>query len=289
MRSVVNTDELVEVGLMAKSVDLPNFNVQTKVYNAYNRKNIAQERINYDPVRMTFHDDSADIVRNFWQRYYEFHYRDSDHGDQLGNPVYSAGHKYQKRQQSAWGFSPLVASNESQVNYIASIRIYSLHQKSFSSYTLINPMIKEFKHGEHQQGEYGLLEQSMTVEYEAVLYDSGPVSRGTVIGWNHAHYDNTLSPLKPAGGGTTSILGPGGLIDSVTSGEGDMFTAALAAARVGDNWKNVNLKSVASEEFQTLARNILQGQNTRSEIFAPTGASVTEALSAARNNAQQNK
>jgi hypothetical protein len=68
-----------------------------------------------------------------------------------------------------------------------------------------------------------------------------------------------------------------------------MFTAALAAARVGDNWKNVNLKSVASEEFQTLARNILQGQNTRSEIFAPTGASVTEALSAARNNAQQNK
>jgi len=73
MRSVVNTDELAEIGLMAKTVSLPNFSVQTKVYNAYNRKNIAQERVNYEPVRLTFHDDSSDLVRSFWQRYYEFH------------------------------------------------------------------------------------------------------------------------------------------------------------------------------------------------------------------------
>lgn len=55
----------VELGMLAKTFTLPKFNVQNKVLNAYNRKNIIQERVNYEPTTITFHDDSANVVRNF--------------------------------------------------------------------------------------------------------------------------------------------------------------------------------------------------------------------------------
>ena len=101
---VARTDQnsQIELGMMAKSVTLPRFSVSTKTLNAYNRKNIAQEKINYDPLSITFHDDSADVVRKFWYGYYSYYYRDSDH--QLA--IYDQDHKYKKRQQQNWGFSP---------------------------------------------------------------------------------------------------------------------------------------------------------------------------------------
>lgn len=277
----LTSENLVEIGLLAKTVALPKYSVQTKVYNAYNRKNIAQERINYDPVRITFHDDSANTVRDFWQRYYSFHYRDSDYPES----VYTARHKYESRQQSAWGFSPL-STGTGTTSYIKSIRIYSLHQKNFSSYILINPVIKEFAHGEHRQGEYELLEHSMTIEYETVLYESGPVSQGNVQGWNIVHYDNTPSPLTSLGGGTRSILGPGGAIetvqDAVTNLQSGNFAAAgLGIARAAQNWKNTDIKAVASSEFAELSKNILRGQNTQATVFAPTSSAIKDGLSRA--------
>ena len=144
---VARTDQnsQIELGMMAKSVTLPRFSVSTKTLNAYNRKNIAQEKINYDPLSITFHDDSADVVRKFWYGYYSYYYRDSDH--QLA--IYDQDHKYKKRQQQNWGFSP--QSSNGTPAYINAIRIYSLHQKSFSSYILIRPTITSFTHGEHSE------------------------------------------------------------------------------------------------------------------------------------------
>lgn len=131
-------ESLIETGMLAKSINLPKFTIQTKTLNAYNRKNINQERINYDPVSITFHDDSANIVREFWYKYYRYYFRDSDHS----LPLYYQDHKYKQRMEQGWGFSPGL---DKAVNYISSIRIYSLHQKTFSSYILINPTITTFQ------------------------------------------------------------------------------------------------------------------------------------------------
>ena len=51
-QSIANIDSLsqIETGLMAKTVQLPKFTVQTKTHNAYNRKTVQQEKITYDPV-----------------------------------------------------------------------------------------------------------------------------------------------------------------------------------------------------------------------------------------------
>jgi len=269
----------IEIGLLAKSVNLPKFSVQTKTYNAYNRKNIAQEKIKYDPVSMTFHDDSSNIVRNFWYDYYSYYYRDSDHQE----PLYNMDHKYQRRQTQEWGYTP-----KASVHYINSIRIYSLHQKQFSSYILIRPIITTFEHGEHLQGEYVPLQHSMTIDYEAVQYEYGPVSSGTVQGFNVIHYDNSPSPLTSLGGGTTSILGPGGLVEGIGSTvtnlqNGNFLGAGLGALRTFNNFKNADLKTIAGAELQQTAMNILRGQNSQSSIFVPTQSAVADALSKAVN------
>ena len=71
--AISSVDQLsqIETGMMAKQVGLPKFNVQNKTYNAYNRKTVQQERVNYDPVTITFHDDSAN-VRRLWIPYQNF-------------------------------------------------------------------------------------------------------------------------------------------------------------------------------------------------------------------------
>jgi hypothetical protein len=269
----------IETGLLAKSAQLPKFTIQNKVMNAYNRKNINQERVNYDPVQIVFHDDSADVVRNFWYQYYSYYFRDSDHNEAL----YGMEHKYHKRQAQDWGFSPK-NQGAGTPNYIKSIRIYSLHQKYFSSYVLLRPTITSFAHGQHTAGEYTPMEHTMTVAYEAVQYEHGPVTSGTVKGFNIVHYDNSPSPLTSVGGGTRSILGPGGLVqgigDAVTNlQDGNFGAAGIGALRTFNNFKNADFKQIASAELVQTATNILRGQNTQSTVFVPTASSVTEGLS----------
>jgi hypothetical protein len=286
VNSTVAQGDPTEIGLMAKTASLPKFTIQNKILNAYNRKNIVQERINYDPLTLTFHDDSADVVRGFWQNYYKYYFRDADQTEQQFNMM----HKYQKRASESWGYSPKNSTEAGNTpNYINAIRIYSLHQKRFSSYTLIRPTIINFAHGQHTQGEYNTLEHSMTINYEAVQYDSGSVNQGKVMGFQRTHYDNVPSPLTAAGGGTQSIMGPGGLIE----GAGDVLTnlqsgnfgaAALTALRVGNNAKNMNLKSAASAELKQTAMNILRGQNTQSTVFVPTQGAIADGLSKAANS-----
>lgn len=270
-----------EIGMMAKSVTLPKFTVQNKVMNAYNRKMIHQERINYDPISLTFHDDSSDVVTKFWQGYYQYYYRDWEQQE----PIYKQESKYKKRTSQNWGFSPKSASADAP-HYINSIRIYSLHQKSFSSYILMNPMIQSFAHGQHTAGDYTPLEHSMTVAYEAIHYEQGTVKSGLVQGFAHVHYDKSASPLTSLGGGTNSLFGQGGIV----AGAGDVMTnlaagnfgaAALGALRTGTNLKNTNIKSAASAELQQTAMSILRGQNTQSTVFVPTISSVQAGLAKA--------
>ena len=273
-----NPNSQYEIGLMAKTAQLPKFTIQNKILNSYNRKNIVQERINYDPITLTFHDDAANVIRNFWQGYYAYYYRDSDHTAALYNQEY----KYKPRQEQNWGFSPKNKGTGAPT-YINAIRIYSLHQKSFSSYILFRPTIQSFQHGLHAQGEFNPMEHSMTVAYEAVQYEYGPVNRGTVLGFNIMHYDNTPSPLTSLGGGTTSILGPGGLVEGAGDAvlnlqQGNYGASLLGSLRTFNNFKNTNLKTVAGAELAQTATNILRGQNTQSTVFVPTASSVTDGI-----------
>ena len=193
----VSNTSAQELGMIVKSVSLPKFTIETKVHNAYNRKNIVQNRINYDPINITFHDDQADNVRQFWYDYYSFFYRDSDYADATYNIIT----KYQERPSFQWGYSPRAVGSYNSANayqnyqYIQAIRIYSLYQGQFDEYELINPIIQSFRHGEHVAGENGsLLEHQMSVQFETVKYQTGYTTTNTAGGFIDLHYDNTPSP-----------------------------------------------------------------------------------------------
>jgi hypothetical protein len=202
-----------ELGMIVKKVVLPKYTLDVKVLNAYNRKNIVQNKIGYDPITITFHDDQSDNVRNFWYDYYSFFYRDSDYAD----ATYGGVHKYQSRPSFDWGYSPrpTVGYNNANGNqpyqYIQAIRIYSLYQKNFSEYELINPIISSFSHGEHANtGDAALVEHTMVVNFETVKYYTGYTTADTVGGYIDLHYDNTPSPIAPKDGVNLVDNGQGG-------------------------------------------------------------------------------
>jgi hypothetical protein len=190
-------------------MQLPKYTIENKTYNAYNRKNIVQQAIKYDPVSITFHDDSADVLRDLWYDYMSYYYRDTDYS----TDIYLANDKYNTRQKQAWGFTPSGSAANPNARLIQRIRLYSLHQKQFTEYVLINPVITSFQHGEHQQGQNETMQHTMTLQYETVLYNYGTINPGQDINFAELHYDNTPSPL-----GIPSLAGS--LIDSLTGGAG---------------------------------------------------------------------
>lgn len=212
MISNVSNLSAQELGMIVKSVTLPKFTVDVKTHNAYNRKNIIQNKISYDPVTIVFHDDQADNVRNFWYDYYSFYYRDSDFADATYNII----SKYQERPSFDWGYTPRpnggynssVAFQNYQ--YIQAIRIYSLYQKNFSEYELINPIITSFKHGDHVNGENNLLEHQMSVQFETVKYRTGYTTKDSAGGYIDLHYDQVKSPIAPSQGTDLISNGAGG-------------------------------------------------------------------------------
>ena len=65
--------QLSSLSLSVKTVDLPKYTFNTETLNQYNRKRVVQTKINYDPVTITFHDDSGDNIREMWYQYYSYY------------------------------------------------------------------------------------------------------------------------------------------------------------------------------------------------------------------------
>lgn len=262
-----NPNALTEIGLMVKSADLPRFSVETRTFNAYNRPNIVQNKLRYDPISVTFHDDSNNLIRNFWTNYLKHYYRDSDYSLN----TYQIPHKYSQQQVSGFGYSPKQA-----IPFLRSIRLYSLHQKRFSEYILINPIIKSFRHGNHAQDKVGdTMQHEMIIEYESVLYNGGRTSLGNPRGFAMLHYDTMPSPITPAGGGARSIFGPGGLIDTGKDvlediSSGNYGAALFKAARGINNARGMNLKKTAITELTNQFNRSIRESISTGQIVVPT-------------------
>ena len=283
LSSIRGEDKLIEHGMLAKSVDLPSFNIATKTLNNYNRPSIVQTKVGYNALSINFHDDSSDVVRNLWYDYYTYYYRDADigyDGPSGGiNPVMFARSKYvtgeNRETLNRFGYTPRKYGMANDNQYIKAIRIYSLHQKRFSEYTLVNPFISAFAHGSHNNGENGILEHTMTVNFETVLYASGYITGENVKGFAKLHYDKSASPLTALGGGTNSIMGPGGILSAVDTiigagGAGNFGTAAFTLVRAFQKNKNTNLLGLAKTELITAGRDMLKGKDPRDRFFVPS-------------------
>lgn len=275
-KSGSSPDPAIETGMLVKSIDLPKFTIDNKTLNSYGKPVIVQNKVHNDPVSIQFHDDSADRVRSLWADYYMYYYRNMDNGvDKAGSipNVYTAEDgKYDEKRNNVYGFTPLAQTTRPR-NFIKAIRIYSFHQKRFSEYILVNPIITSFKHGHHQAGQVDPMQHDMTVSYEFVLYTSGNVKKTTISSFADKHYDNKPSPLTPANG-TRSILGPGGLVDTaddvINSIPSDPIGAALKAYRGMQNANAMDLKQAVMGELGQMATDIMRGDNPLNRIAVPS-------------------
>jgi len=268
--------ETTNYGLLVKTIDLPKYSFETHLMNQYNRKRLVQTKVNYEPVRVTFHDDNASQIMQLWYNYYSYYYNDPS------NPIkQSSGNGNvddadltvklnQKNTYSRispdlgnWGYTGEISDSNEQatntdgrfpeykVSFFKSIKIYGFNQHNFVLYELVNPIISDFNHDTYSYAETtGTMEHTMTLKYESVKYFTGAINGQRpgekVYGFgNPGVYDTNLSPInKP--GTNASILGPNGLVESglgilddLASGDpGRILRAAQTTGRLGKTFKN---------------------------------------------------
>ena len=201
-----------EVGVLVKNVELPKFQIATEVVNQYNRKTLIQKNIAYQSVSFSLHDDNSNIVHNMWLNYFKYYYNDSNLGGTgpLGTARDNPTGAYSNNKYSP--STSLYSSTDYGLNsgrvkdpFFRSITIYQLSKQVFTSYQLVNPLVKNWEHDKLDQTQGNkLAESKMNVDYETVFYGSGQVKVDNPAGFAELYYDSTPSPLSVGNQGVSS-------------------------------------------------------------------------------------
>ena len=131
--------------------------------------------------------------------------------DQNARDIYAAD-----RIGDDWGYiGEGVSGAMNKPQFFRDITIYGFNQHSFVSYTLVNPIITDFRHDTYDYAAGGeSMSNAMTIKFESVKYGSGAIGTSQVPGFNNSeHYDQVPSNLSRPGT-TNSFFGQGGLLDA---------------------------------------------------------------------------
>lgn len=297
-----STRDIGTIGMLVKSTELPKYTIEVNEHNQYNRKRYVQNKINYEPVNITFHDDGSDIIRSMWNAYYTYYFADSLHGydnlggsglSSLGSPLdWNRRDIYDNlRNVNDWGYSGASPAGDYKPNFFKDIKIYGLNKGNFIQYTLINPIITNWAHDTFDYSEGGgTMSNQVTLRYETVKYSRGTVGtpettevRGFM---DPSKYDLEPSKLSRPGA-TTSIFGQAGLVDAGASisndlANGNILGAGLTALTAYDTFKDAPLNNMAQVEGTDLATTILG--NAASSFLFPTSLTANPSVAAAYNN-----
>lgn len=292
LNAALGTDQST-IGLLVKNIELPKYRLDTEVLNQYNRKRVIQKKIEYQPIQAVFHDDGGDLIRTLWYNYYAYYYKDpsqkyagvpNNNGSIGPSQITPAGFDYNRRDiydndrtVNDWGYIGEsyqdVANNGGRGGkpaFFRDISIYGFNQHKFVEYVLINPMISEWSHDRYDYSQAdGLMENNMTINYESVKYYSGAVGRSRSATYVQGfadpnYYDQVQSPLSRPGG-TQSILGQGGLLDTGIGIYEDLQTGSVAgvigaiqkAGTAYGTFKGKDLKAIANQEAQAGVKGVL--------------------------------
>ena len=254
-----NSNERYQLNMLVKACDLPKYNMSMEEKTQYNKKMYTATRIAYEPVNITFHDDHADTVNAFWKKYYEYNIADSvgmNNDLTISNTKDDYYNFGDARATTKFG---LDTPKQRQKPYLKGIEIFVLHKQRFTSMTLVNPVIGSFSHDNLDQADgAGIMNNTMQILYETVIYKAGIVNKNNVPGFATINYDNSPSPLSILGGGTNSIFGPGGIVDGIGSvmrnvQSGNILGAILGASNTYNNAKKIK-KSAIKEELKGIAK-----------------------------------
>jgi hypothetical protein len=276
VRSFTNNERL-ELNMLVKSADLPKFNMNIEEKQQYNKKTYIGTKISYEPVAITFHDDHADTVNAFWKAYYEYNIADSV----TVNPNIVGYNTKDNMYDTNPNVTQYGMDNVQQrkTPFLKNIRIYTLHKQRFTSFTLVNPVIGSWSHDNLDQADgQGIMQNTMQIFYETVLYGAGVIKNNGVPGFATIHYDLEPSPLSVLGGGTTSIFGPGGIVDGIGSVIGDIQRGEFSVGTIlrgintYNNAKKIKAKDAVKEELKGIVKEgVLDIGKSAGTITNPVG------------------
>jgi hypothetical protein len=296
LQAAFPNEDTATIGLMVKTAQLPSYQMSVDTLNQYNRKRLAQTKIEYNPCVFEFHDDGSDLIRNMWYNYFQYYYKDpsqaydnvtNQNGQMaavIGTPAgfnYNARDIYSSNQVvNDWGYIgesysngvPLSGAGNTKPPFFRDIRIYGMNQRKFSEYILINPLITDWNHDTYDYSQNsGTMNHRMTVRYETVKYYTGAIGKArpdtNVIGFaDPAYYDTVPSSLARPGS-TQTVLGQGGLIDAgigiiedlQSGGVKGLIGATQKAATSYNTFKNVNLRSVVNADVNQAVNSTIRG------------------------------
>ena len=246
----------LEINMLVKSVDLPKFSIQTVTKNMYNRKKNLQTTLEYDPVNITFHDDNLGLTSTLMEAYYRYYYRDGNYNTGGKSPPYAPRNTYGPVDSQNFRYG---LDNDHTEPFFEKITVYQLARKEYIAYTLVNPLVTGLTHDQMDSNAGSEVTQNqMTVAYESVFYSRGPVGEDSPAGFGTIHYDSTPSPLSLAGGGTTSLLGQGGVVGGISDIIGDIaggqfnLGTALNVFNTYKNAKNLTKEGLRQEGFSII-------------------------------------
>jgi hypothetical protein len=251
LRNVFSEDQTT-IGLLVKTIQLPQFTIATEVMNQYNRKRVVQKKIDYNPVQVEMHDDGGDLIRTLWYNYFSYYYKDpnqpynnvsSTNGAAGVDSSQAAGFSYNNRDiyvnnrtVNDWGyigesFNDGTNAENGKPAFFRDITIYGFDQHKWVSYVLVNPLISSWNHDTYDYSQDGgVMQNIMTIQYETVKYYSGAIGAErpdvNVVGFaDPATYDQIVSPLSTRAQ-TSTVNGQGG---NFPVGEGSITDSQATA------------------------------------------------------------
>lgn len=240
-----------ELGVLVKSADLPSFRASVENKQQYNRKKNIQTRVDYQDCRINFHDDSTGVTRALLEEYYKYYFQDANKVTNGVDGAYGQRDKYFAKVPN-YGLN-----NFKRTPFFKSITIYQLSRRNWVAYTLVNPLLTAWDHGNVQSDGSDFNENTISVAYEAVQYTSGTVAGDTPSGFADASvgYDVTPSPL----GYLDNAMIPGGGEKGLLPALIGLGTSAILNKTFGNkNGKTSNiLKEVATGVIGGLVTNVL--------------------------------
>ena len=290
LQAAYGSGAIATIGLMVKSAELPKFKIDTTTLNQYNRKRVVQTKMRYEPSRIVFHDDQADLIRNMWYDYYQYYYGDPSHPYQgistlsgtMGQLMtqanafaYNSSDIYNQSLLSQdWGYQGetyhdgtnlLFSGIGGKPPFFRDITIYGLSEKKFAQWTLINPLITSWSGDTYDYNEGGgTMQSDMTFEYETVKYYTGNIggeqASNSVQGFaDPAHYDTVSSGITTQQGRNT-VYSNGTIVEAAQGSVQDLTATTAGLSGLQNVLGAVQSAGVV---YNTLANNAITSQ------FAP--------------------
>lgn len=253
----------LEIGMLVKSADLPRFTANVETRNKYNRKKNIQTGIQYETINVTFHDDNYGVTTALLEAYYRYYYADAAYG-RVPGAYNKAGAGDNTYKGSGFNQYKYGLDNNISVPFFQNIQITQLAKKTYTTYTLVNPVIVQWQHDSVDNSDSGTpMQNTITVAYEAVHYSRGSVDASgdqqDPVGFgNTEHYDKQPSPISLLGGGVLSLEGAFGagadLYDYISKGKNfsSPLEAGLAAFQLIRGFENLTREGLREEGYRLL-------------------------------------